>query len=196
MAPAELTCRLRVKNVEDNNGEGGQSQQTTILSLREFPDVGTEIRTRWANEVMKHFGQTEKPHTSIRPWNFIAELDGSVQSLPAPGLEGDLTESYPAPFQIPLGTLHGLDHEEKVRRTEMFAMASLLYEVMTGRKPHEGLTDDEVRHRFAEGGFPNDAAALPNGLFMLSGWSAEFSQELTRRGISVRRRVPRASDNL
>ncbi|KAI4087367.1 MAG: hypothetical protein LQ339_008915 [Xanthoria mediterranea] len=60
-------------------------------------------------------------------------------------------------------------------------MASLLYEIMTGRKPLEGLTDEEVRHRFINGDFPDDAAALPNALFILSGWSAEFSKELTRR---------------
>ncbi len=55
--------------------------------------------------------------------------------------------------------------------------------IMTGRKPLEGLTDDEVRHRFINGDFPDDAAALPNVLFILSGWSAKFSQQLTRQGI-------------
>ena len=64
----------------------------------------------------------------------------------------------------------------------MFAMASLLYEIMTGRKPLEGLTDAAVQLRFMKGEFPDDAAALPNMLFILSGWSAEFSHELTRRG--------------
>jgi len=112
------------------------------------------------------------------------------------GLEGDLIEGYPARFQIPPSTLQGLDYEEKVRRTEMFAMASLLYEIMTGRKPLEGLTDDEVRHRFVDGDFPSDAAALPNVLFIFSGWSAEFSQKLARRGIHDHRRFSRASDCL
>ena len=194
MASAELICRVRVKTVEDYDDEGGQPREATILPLRDYPDVGTEIRTRWANEVINHFGETGEPHTSIRPWDFVAELDGSIESLPMPGLEGDLIEGYPAPFQIPPSTLHGLDHEEKVRRAERFAMASLLYEIMTGRKPHEGLTDDEVQHRFINGDFPDDAAALPNVLFILSGWSAAFSQELTRRGIPDRRRFSRASD--
>ena len=105
-----------------------------------------------------------------------------------PELEDDLIEGYPARFQIPPSTLNGLDHEEKVRRAERFAMASLLYEIMTGRKPFEGLTDDEVRHSFMNGDFPDDAAALPNSLFIFSGWSAEFSQELTRRGMPARKR--------
>ena len=182
MASTELTCRIRVKKVEDNDGDGDKPQEATFLPLGEYSDVGTEIRVRWANEVMKHFEQSEKPHTSIRPWDFVAELDGSVQSLPMPGVEGDLIEGYPTHFQIPPSTLHSLNHGEKVKRAEMFAMASLLYEIMTGRKPLEGLTDDAVRHRFMNGEFPDDAAALPNTLFIFSGWSAEFSHELTRRG--------------
>ena len=185
MAPTELTCRLRVKNVEHNDGNSERPQESTILlPLRDYPEIGTEMRTHWANEVIKHFGQTGGPHTSIRPWDFVARLDGSIESLPMPGLEGDLIEGYPVRFQIPLSTLNGLEHEEKVGRAERFAMASLLYEIMTGRKPLEELTDDEVRHRFINGDFPDDAAALPNVLFILSGWSAEFSQELTRRGTS------------
>ncbi|KAI4147218.1 MAG: hypothetical protein LQ340_005656 [Diploschistes diacapsis] len=98
-----------------------------------------------------------------------------------PVSEDKLCKGYPARFQIPPSTLHGFDHEEKVRRMEMFAMASLLYEIMSGRKPFEGLTDKEVQHHFINGDFPDDAAALPNSAFILSGWSEEFSQELARQ---------------
>ncbi len=195
MASAELTCRVRVKKVEDSDGDSEQPQEATMLPLSDYPDIRTEIRTRWANEVIKHFGQTGEPHNSIRPWDFVAGLDGSIESLSMPELEGDLVENYPARFQIPSSVLYGLDHEEKVRRAERFAMASLLYEIMTGRKPLEGLTDNEVQHRFINGDFPDDIAALPNVLlFILSGWSAEFSQELTRRGIPDPRRFARVSD--
>ena len=196
MAPAELTCRIRVKSAEKNDGDSEKTQEATFLPLGDHPDVGTEIRTRWADEVMKHFERAEGPHTSIRPWDFVAGLDGSVESLPMPEVTGNLIEGYPTRFQIPPTTLHGLDHVEMVKRAERFAMASILYEIMTGRKPLEGLSDDEVRRRFISGNFPDDATALPNMLFILSGWSAEFSQELTRRGISVHRRFSRASDCL
>ncbi|KAI4190096.1 MAG: hypothetical protein L6R41_001015 [Letrouitia leprolyta] len=181
MAPAKLTCRLRVKKVQHSDDNSGQLQEAAILPLRDCPEIGTEIRTRWANEVMKHFEQTEEPHISIRPRDFLAGLDGSIESLPVPGSEGDLIDRYSVRFQIPANNLDGLDREEKVRRTELFAMASLLYEIMTGRQPLEGLTDEEVQHRFINGDFPDDAVTLPNSLFIFSGWSAEFSQELTRR---------------
>ncbi len=195
MAPADVTCRIRVEKAEGNDGDNGQSQEVATFPLRDCPDIGIEIRTRWATEVMKHFEQTRKPHTGIRPWDFVAKLDGSIESLTMPVLEGDPSEGYPARFQIPPSTLYGFDHDEKVRRAEMFALASLLYEIISGRKPFEGLTDNEVQGRFINGEFPDDIVALPNSLFILSGWSEEFSQELTRRGMPDRRHVSRASDD-
>ena len=119
-------------------------------------------------------------HNSIRPWNFVARLDGSVESLATPTSGVDLSEGYPARFQIPHGTLHGLETDEKVKRAENFAMASLLYEVMSGKKPFEELSDSEVQNRFTRGDFPDDAATLPSSLFILSGWSEEFSQEIAK----------------
>ena len=191
-----LPCQIRIKKVEDHNDSNGKTQEAVTIALRDCPDIGIEIRTRWVTELMKHFGQTKKPHTSIRPWDFVAKLDGSLEPRTMPALVGGLCEGYPARFQIPPSTLHGLKEEEKVRRAEMFAMASLLYEIMSGREPFEGLADNEVQHRFMNGDIPDDAAALPNSPFILSGWSEEFSQELTRRGLPHCSRLLKASDNL
>ena len=63
-------------------------------------------------------------------------------------------------------------------------MASLLYEIMSGKAPFEELTDEEVQHRFSNGDFPKDAASLPGGLLMLSGWSEEFSNGLNEDGMA------------
>ncbi len=90
---------------------------------------------------------------------------------------------YPARFQIPPGTIRGLDYHEKVRRAERFAIASLLYEIFSGTKPFEELTEDEVQYRFSNAVFPNNAICLPNSLIIYSGWSKEFSQELNKRGL-------------
>ena len=61
-------------------------------------------------------------------------------------------------------------------------MAGLLYEIFSGTKPFENLTDGEVQNRFSNGDFPDDAVSLPYSLFIFSGWSEEFSQELSKRG--------------
>jgi hypothetical protein len=177
MASTQLPCRIRVKRAEDNEADTTQSQESAVCFLRDCPDVGTELRTQWAREVMKYFGEV---HDRIRPWDFLARLDGSVESLALPSSDAEV---FPSRFQIPPSTIHGLDRNQKVRRVEMFAMASLLYEIMSGKEPFEELADDEVQRRFSNGDFPDDAASLPNSLCIYSGWSEEFSQELTRRGM-------------
>lgn len=62
-------------------------------------------------------------------------------------------------------------------------MASLLYEILSGTQIFKGLSDEEVQERFSKGEFPPDAVSLPNSLVIYSGWSEEFAQELTKRGI-------------
>ena len=181
MAQTNVACRIRVKKTENDDLYGGDAQQTIVLPVKDFADVGVYTRSRWATEIMKHFGQNEKPPASIRPWNYLALLDGSVEINSMSEPEGDVIDGYPPRFQIPPSTLYGLNHEEKVTRAEMFAMAGLLYEIMTGKEPFEELSDDEVQHRFMNGELPDDVATLPVVLFILEGWSAEFSQELRRR---------------
>jgi hypothetical protein len=48
----------------------------------------------------------------------------------------------------------------------MFAMASLLYEIMSGTELFKKLTDEEVQRRFKNGDFPDDATSLSNSLFI------------------------------
>ena len=173
MASAQLICQIRVRKAN------------SVFALKDCSDVRIETRTKWAHEVIKYFGGS---HERIRPWNLLARLDGSVESLALPASRGEV---YPARFQIPPGSLHELDRDAKVKRTEMFAMASLLYEIMSGRQPFEGLTDDEVQNRFSNGDFPSDAASLPNSLSIYSGWSEKFSQELTGLSMKIPRRSPK-----
>ena len=177
MAPAQLTCRIRVDKANDCDGDTEQLENSAVFDIKHCPEVGIEIRTQWAREIVKYFGVI---HNSIQPWDFLARLDGSVKLLPMSAPEGEV---YPARFQVPPDTIHELDHHEKVRRAERFAMASLLYEILSGTKPFEELTDDEVQHRFSNAVFPDDAISLPNSLIIYSGWSEEFSQELSKRGI-------------
>ena len=181
MAPAQLTCRIRVEKGETDDIRTGQLDTSTGSDLKDCPGVSIEIRTQWAREVMKYFGVIPD---CIRPWDFIARLDGSVESLqPSAPLSAPGGTIYPARFQIPPGTIGDLDQHEMVKRVERFAMASLLYEILSGKKPFEELPDDEVQRRFSNAVFPDDAQALPNSLVIYSGWSEEFSQELSKRGM-------------
>ena len=177
MAPAQLTCRIRVSKAENHDADTERPGNSTVFDMKDCPEVGVEIRLRWVSEVVKYF---EVMHDSLRPLDFIGNLDGSIKLLSTAGPEGDV---YPARYQIPPETIRELDHHDQVRRTERFAMASLLYEILSGKKPFEELTDEEVQHRFSNATFPDDAVSLPKSLLLYSGWSEEFSQELNKRGI-------------
>lgn len=189
-----LTCRIRVKTTEedeDSSADGVHLTEPALVPIRSYPDAGIELRTKWAQELMKYFATTTSsinPHGQIRPWDFIAMLDGSVKAVAAatasshnPGRNTGI--GYPARFQIPPRTLRGLDEAQKVQRAEMFAMASLLYEILSGTQIFEGLSDEEVQERFSKGEFPSNAVSLPNSLVIYSGWSEEFAQELAKRGM-------------
>lgn len=185
MAQTVLTCRIRVEKAEEKNGaEGVDLPESAVVPLHDYPNAGIELQTKWAQEVMKTFA-TSNPHGYIRPWDFIATSDGSVKALAMePSRHPGQNAVYPARFQIPPRTLWGLDQAQKVQRAEMFAMASLLYMIFSGTQIFEDLSDDKVQDRFSNGVFPDDATSLPYSLFIYSGWSEEFAQELAKRGMA------------
>jgi hypothetical protein len=59
----------------------------------------------------------------------------------------------------------------------MFALGSLLYEINSGNKPFEELSDNKVQLRFSNGDFPNNIKSLQLWSVILSCWSPEFSKE-------------------
>ncbi|KAK0510876.1 hypothetical protein JMJ35_006428 [Cladonia borealis] len=176
MSLTKVNCQIRVQQSESDDGDHQSLHEAMLLPLCDCRDVSIETRKMWTVGVMEHIGGGSE-HISIRPWDFVARLDGSVESLVTPTSEDDLSEGYPARFQIPHGTLYGLETGEKVKRA---AMASLLNEIMSGRKPFEELSDSELQNRFTRGDFPDDAATLPSSLYILSGWSEEFEQEIAK----------------
>ncbi len=154
-----------------------------MIAISTHSGTDINIRILWATEVIKHFAQDPRPHDSIRPWDFLAQIDGSVELLASPSSESNSDKVYPSRFQIPRTFLEGLNGEERVRRMETFAMASLLYEIMSGAHLFDGLPDDEVQLRFSKNEFPEDAVSLPYSLFILSGWSGHSPQEIERQCI-------------
>ena len=179
MSPTKVICQIRVQQSESHDSDHQSQHEAVLLPLCDCGDVSIETRKKWTVGVMERIGGGSE-HNSIRPWNLVAKSDGSVESLATPASEKDLSEGYPARFQIPHGPLDGLETREKVTRAEKFAMASLLYEIMTGKKPFEELSDSELQNRFTRGDFPDDAAFLPSSLFILSGWSKEFELEIAK----------------
>ena len=185
MATTETTCRIRLYD------------GTQLVDLTDHPNTTDSLRQQWAASILNHF-QTPayEPQTHLRAWDLLAHPDGSVHRLPAPqpaplpnavsATPHHLESVYPIHYRLPLSTLPStpLTAEELVVRAEIFALRSLLYEVLVGRKPFADLPDDEVQRRFAAGDFPADAdeGALDSRIVLPSGPSGEgegsFSQAM------------------
>jgi len=52
-------------------------------------------------------------------------------------------------------TSHELSHEDISARTELFALGSTVYEIMTGSAPYKDLSDEQVFAVFSEGRYPD-----------------------------------------
>jgi hypothetical protein len=54
----------------------------------------------------------------------------------------------------------------------MFALGSLLYEIISGKQPLENVGDDDVQRRYTVGEFP-DVSLMPLGNVILHCWGQE-----------------------
>jgi len=104
-------------------------------------------------------------------------LDGTVQAEPVGTvLSGNPPGDYPARYRIPTHTIRDLPLQEKIWRAEKFALGTLLYELLSGHRIFEGLSDQEVQNKFTDGNTFPDISEVPI-LFqrlIYACWSAEF----------------------
>ena len=164
MVIEEVTCCVLI------NGALARDDFFQTEKSTECPDTTIETRLLWAREIAKEF-QSCSNGDSIRPWMFICNSDGTVERLAVQAPKGGHDKAYPVRFRIPPSTILGLGEEERNKRSEMFALGTLLYEVNSGNKLFEGLSDDEVQLRFSNGKFPEDVESLQLSPAILSCWS-------------------------
>ncbi|KAG8532451.1 uncharacterized protein KY384_002328 [Bacidia gigantensis] len=165
-----MTCRMLVTTF----AEGRESP--ILLKPRHVTDASDEIRTSWVNG-MKNYVGSESEHEHVRPLDFLFALDGSVDIQAPTSTTSDLPDTYPATHRIPPATIADLQPKEKVRRAELFALGSLIYEIYAGEAPFESLEDDEIQTRYRGAEFPK-VTHLPQWPIILACWSVEFAREL------------------
>jgi hypothetical protein len=136
------------------------AEKSARVCLKDCPKVAIETRLLWAQDIAKESLACSKLYDTIRPWEFILNLDGTVECLALPPSDNHHDKVYPARFRIPPHTLLQLDQQGKNKRSEMFALGSLLYEIISGKKPFEELSDDEVQLQFRNRDFPGDITSL------------------------------------
>lgn len=179
MAAHDVPCDFLVR-IHDND-------RAHLVNISAAPDVPQEVKARWIAAMTAHMwdahGNWSPEASTIRPWKFIADLDGSVESLPPSdvvvvgGEERSSSGMYPAHYRIPPRSIVALSPREQIARQERFAFASLLYEIWLQRRPFAQLSDEEAQQRYANAEFPDHVTALPAHLFVLvlSNWSVEFA---------------------
>ena len=181
----EVTCRVLVIKPYGNDDDVSLAEKSARVCLKDCPNTAIETRLLWAQAIVKEFSACSKRYDNIQPWEFILNLDGTVECLAVPPSDSHHDKVYPTRFRIPPNTLLRLGQEEKNKRSEMFALGSLLYEINSGNKPFEELSDDEVQLRFSNRDFPDDITSLQLSPIILSCWSLEFSKEVEKISMSL-----------
>jgi serine/threonine protein kinase len=84
------------------------------------------------------------------------------------------------------------DMEDPSEKTEIFALGSTFYEILTGRKPYEGRDDVEIERAFRKGNFPNLKSLPALNTVIFNCWrgqyqtTAELLQDLKKEGTLIR----------
>ena len=154
------------------------NDEVRLVSMGEATGVSQKIRAQWIVQVTEHIWgiRRDSPPRAIRPWNFIADLDGTVKSHAVLDVEGESSGMYPPHYRIPPTSITSMKRPEQIMRQERFAFASLLYGIWLCKKPFEWLSGEEVQQRYRNAHLPEDVRDLPSPLFVavLSNWSVEL----------------------
>lgn len=183
MSPQEAICRVRVME------SASQEEQTQDISdasqkCNEQPsDIPLQTRLQWAESISEKFLDRQNLDTGygIRDWDLVLGLDGSVENhadntLPA----SPLTRAYSARYRIPKVIIERISSdEENVKRKELFALGSLLYEVFSGNKIFSSEKGEEhIQAYFVGGKLPEDIWGLPCAVRILACWCPGFAKDL------------------
>jgi hypothetical protein len=172
MITEDVIYRIRVRVAHSDD-------EYLFVNMSEFSGGADEVRKQWIEKITDHIwgSQSNSSLGVIRPWDFILAPDGSVESLPVSHIEGESSGMYPAHYRIPPTSIDSLGRQEQINRQERFAFGTLLYEIGSGKKPFEWLSNEEAQQRYSNAEFPNDVKTLPPPLFIaiLSFWSVEFA---------------------
>ena len=168
-------CRIRV--LWPSRYGHSENAIRTLKDVKNSPDMTEVLRQQWTEEILKSSSSPNLDKT-IRPWDILFHQDGSIDILSS---EKGGRNTYVPRYRIPAHTIIGLDEEEKIKRTERFALGSLIYEVMTASQPFEELSEDEVQDHYSRGTFPDDVFSMAMGPYILGCWSLEFEKEMEKR---------------
>jgi hypothetical protein len=200
MAHQNAQCRIRVdwndRGVEVAEMEPRVSQpdhadsnisaleNATLLETPGSDVIPLETRLEWIKTITESFLGASKSDRSdrVRDFDFLLKPDGSVQNLADNSSTSDEKERlrcFPSRYQIPSTILERIDSiEDKIKRTELFALGCILYELISSNKLFPELADEDIQTQYTEGKFPDDVWGLSKAVRILACWNPDFAKEL------------------
>jgi len=168
-------------------------QHQLLLILNNYEEIPFDTRLKWITAITELFlGPSEpKLRGGVRDFDLVLKSNGSIENLAETttstrNSEGDQLREYPAWYQIPRPILENLDCiEEKIKRTELFALGCILYELISGHGLCTNLGDkenrNEIQRKYTEGLFPDEVWGLDKAVRILACWCPAFAKQLLER---------------
>jgi len=143
-------------------------------------NMSNETRLELSLQLIKYIHRP--PSKDIRPISLILSPDGKLKAEPIRMPINEKPVSYPARYRIPSSTICDLDSREQVRRSEKFALGTLLYELNTGQRIFDGQSDSKIQKNYCNGNtFPSLESLEPAFMqcIIYACWSAEFAHYIS-----------------
>lgn len=164
-----------VLRYEGSAGSGIRLEYAPSYNLRAYNEdhlVGLALKMRWATQIAEALSFVHSAgviHGDLTCANVFldSELNAKLGDFAGSSLDGSpllvlVTESHE--FPGPLISIHG----------DMFALGCVLFEIMTGNAPYEGLDETEIKSRYAHGDFPNTDSLENIGGIMQKCWHGHY----------------------
>jgi serine/threonine protein kinase len=125
------------------------------FSKMDFKTIPIRQREKWVQQAAESIAFIHSKgviHCDIHPNNFLLDEELNLRLCDFAGslfgeLDGKAMES--TPFFLPRDPLSTPNTE-----SDLFALGSVMYYIMAGREPYDGLSEDEITARFSRGEFP------------------------------------------
>ena len=167
--------------------EDAVPENLPLLEQTDGNNINLETRLKWVKEVTETFLGASKAVRSarVRDFDLVLKSDGSIDSHadnsanPSGEKEKEKLRSYPARYQIPKSIVDKIGPvEEQIKRTELFALGCILYELISGNQLFPDLDDEGIQTRYARGEFPDDVWQLSKAVRILACWCPDIAKQL------------------
>ena len=126
------------------------------FSRTDFTTIPIQERWRWVQQAAESvaFNHSKNViHCDLHPNNFLLDEDRNLRLCDFAGsLFGELDRKAmeSTPFFLPRDALSTPN-----TKSDLFALGSVMYYIMAGREPYDGLSENEITARYTKGDFPD-----------------------------------------